>query len=60
MKSNTSCGVFRRFGSEEVHFEEDKGVLELFETDAADVDMAADAFTPLVRAERVSGFVFLL
>jgi hypothetical protein len=37
-------GVFRRFGSKEVHFEEDEGVLELFETDASDVDMAADAF----------------
>jgi cytochrome P450 len=43
------AGVFRRYGSEDVRFKTDEGVLELFETDRSDADMWADRFIPVVK-----------
>lgn len=43
------AGVFRRYGSPDVRFKTDEGVLELFETDRSDIDMWADRFIPVVK-----------
>lgn len=40
--------VFRVYGSREVQGEGDIGVLELFETEHADVEIVGDGITPLV------------
>ncbi len=42
-------GVYRRFGSTEVRFEGDEGILELVDTDISDVELAADCFVPNVK-----------
>lgn len=41
--------VFRRFGSKDVRFEGDEGVLELVGTDLEDVAIVADRFVPIVK-----------
>lgn len=43
------ANVFRRFGSKEVRFDDDEGVIELFETTKEDVEIWADRFNPVVR-----------
>lgn len=45
------AAVYRRFGSKEVRFESDEGVLELVDTDLSDVEMVADRFSPIVKPE---------
>jgi len=45
------AAVFRRFGSKEVRFESDEGVLELVDTDISDVEIVADRFVPIVKPE---------
>jgi hypothetical protein len=45
------AAVFRRFGSKEVRFEGDEGVLELVDTDVSDVEIVADRFVPIVKPE---------
>ena len=45
------AAVFRRFGSKEVRFESDEGVLELVDTDISDVEIVADRFVPVVKPE---------
>lgn len=42
-------GVFRRFGSKEVRFESDEGILELVDTTIEDVEIWADRFIPAVK-----------
>jgi cytochrome P450 len=42
-------GVFRRFGSKEVRFEDDEGVIELVDTVVEDVELAADCFIPVAK-----------
>jgi cytochrome P450 len=44
--------VFRRFGSKEVRFESDEGILELVNTDLRDVTIAADLFVPEIAEDR--------
>lgn len=44
-------GIFRRYGSKEVRFESDEGVLELVDTDISDVEIVADRFVPVVKPE---------
>ncbi|KAK7185562.1 hypothetical protein DPSP01_010758 [Paraphaeosphaeria sporulosa] len=41
--------VFRQFGSREVRESGDVGCMELYKTDASDVEVASDAFFPMVR-----------
>ena len=41
--------LFRKFGSKDVKFDDDKGYLELWETDEDDVRTVADGFVPLVK-----------
>ena len=43
------AGVFRRWGSTACRDEGDEGVLELFETEIGDVEMARDRFVVLTR-----------
>ena len=43
--------VFRQFGSKEVRFESDEGVLELVDTNLEDVKIVADRFVPVVKAD---------
>ena len=43
------AGVFRRWGSVECRDEGDEGVLELFETEIGDVEIARDGFVVLTR-----------
>lgn len=43
--------IFRRFGSKEVRFESDEGVLELVDTTIKDVTLAADLFVPEIAPE---------
>jgi cytochrome P450 len=45
------AAVFRRFGSKEVRFESDEGVLELVDTDLSDVEIVADRFVPIVKPD---------
>jgi len=45
-------GVFRRFGSKEVRFEVDEGILELVNTGIEDVEIWADRLIPLLKPER--------
>jgi len=44
-------GIFRVYGSREVRFEGDVGVLELYETDKSDVECCIDGFVPLPKAD---------
>jgi cytochrome P450 len=44
-------GIFRRFGSPDVRGKDDKGVLELFETDITDVEIVGDLFFPSVKED---------
>lgn len=46
------AAVFRRFGSAEVRFPGDEGILELVDTTFADVKIVADRFNPLIEAGR--------
>lgn len=41
--------IFRRFGSENVRGKDDVGVMDLFETDLGDVEMARDALFPMAK-----------
>ncbi|MCJ1398638.1 hypothetical protein MMC11_001838 [Xylographa trunciseda] len=50
------AAIWRRFGSQEVRYEDDVGVLELFETGQRDVELAAAAFIP-GQAEGSKGLV---
>ena len=43
------AGLYGEFGSKEVRGEEDRVVLELFETDISDVEIVRDAFFPGVK-----------
>jgi cytochrome P450 len=43
--------IFRRYGSREVRFESDEGVLELVDTDISDVEIVADRFVSVVKFE---------
>jgi cytochrome P450 len=45
------AAVFRRFGSKEVRFDSDEGVLELVDTDLSDVGIVADRFVPIVKLD---------
>lgn len=45
-------GVFTKFGSREVRFEADEGVLELVDTGPEDVEVVSDCFVPNIRSER--------
>lgn len=44
------AAVFRRYGSKEVNFDDDEGILELVETTVEDVACAADRFIPAVKS----------
>ncbi len=41
--------VFRRFGSKEVRFTGDEGIIELVDTDITDVEIARDLLAPMIR-----------
>lgn len=41
--------IFRRFGSQEVRFEDDEGVFELVDTEIDDVEIASDCFVPVAK-----------
>jgi cytochrome P450 len=41
--------VFRRFGSKEVRFEDDEGVIELVDTDISDIEVVSDHLVPDIR-----------
>lgn len=43
------AGIFRRWGSAAYRDEGDEGVLELYETEIGDVEIARDGFVPLAR-----------
>lgn len=45
------AAVYRRFGSKEVRFGSDEGVLELVDTDLSDVEIVADRFVPVVKSD---------
>lgn len=45
------AAIFRRFGSVDVRDEGDEGILELYDTELADIAMAMDAFLPLPKKE---------
>jgi cytochrome P450 len=45
------AAVFGRFGSKEVRFESDEGVLELVDTDLSDVEIVGDRFVPIIKPE---------
>lgn len=45
-------GIFRRFGSQSVRFEEDEGALELVDTEYQDVEIVSDCFVPNIRVGR--------
>lgn len=45
-------GVFRRFGSPDIRFQGDEGVLELVDTGPEDVEVASDCFVPNIAAGR--------
>jgi hypothetical protein len=45
------AAVFRQFGSKEVRFESDEGMLELVDTDLSDVEIVADRFVPIVKPD---------
>lgn len=42
--------VFRQFGSKEVRFPRDEGIIELVDTDSEDVELAVDYYVPEVKA----------
>lgn len=44
--------VYSRFGSKEVRFENDEGVLELVDTDFEDVQLVEDRFVPAGKEGR--------
>lgn len=44
--------LYRRFGSTEVRFEGDKGLVELVDTTIEDVKIAPDCFVPNIKKGR--------
>ncbi|KAH8594893.1 cytochrome P450 [Bisporella sp. PMI_857] len=51
------AGVFRSFGSKDVRFESDEGILELVDTEVEDVELWADSFLPVIAPGR-KGVIF--
>ena len=43
--------VFGRFGSKEVRFAGDEGIIELVDTDVTDIELGADFFVPYPRKD---------
>ena len=44
-------GIFRRFGSRDVQFDGDEGILELYRTDLTDVEVVGQLFLPLFKED---------